>query len=178
MLSTQDLYYRPQRSCGKVIFSQACVVLFTGGVCLSACWFTTPRPGHLPEQAPPLPQEQAHKPQSRTPPPHRAGTTPLGAGTPLAQSMLGDTVNARAVRILLECNLVPPCTCPPIKLQKSQLKCENNMCFNVHETMIISYCKQNWKLHHNVAIFMFLNIWLAHPDLFGTFLTCNRPSTK
>ena len=44
--------------------------------------------------------------------------TPLGAGTPqeqahppdwaptLAHSMLGDTVNARAVRILLECNLV------------------------------------------------------------------------
>ena len=45
--------------------------------------------------------------------------TPTGADTPpwertpleqtpphLAQSMLGDTVNARAVRILLECNLV------------------------------------------------------------------------
>ena len=26
------LYYRPQRSWGKVIFSQACVILFTGGV--------------------------------------------------------------------------------------------------------------------------------------------------
>ena len=27
-------YYRPQRSWGKVIFSQACVILFTGGVCM------------------------------------------------------------------------------------------------------------------------------------------------
>ena len=34
------------------------------------------------------------------------GYPPPGAGTPPAQSMLGDTVNARAVRILLECNLV------------------------------------------------------------------------
>ena len=28
-------YYRPQRSCGKVIFSQASVILFTGGGVLS-----------------------------------------------------------------------------------------------------------------------------------------------
>ena len=34
------------------------------------------------------------------------GIPPPGAGTPPAQSMLGDTVNARVVRILLECNLV------------------------------------------------------------------------
>ena len=27
----QIIYYRPQRSSGKVIFSQACVILFTGG---------------------------------------------------------------------------------------------------------------------------------------------------
>ena len=31
-------FYRPQRSWGKVIFLQASVILFTGGVCLSACW--------------------------------------------------------------------------------------------------------------------------------------------
>ena len=29
-------YYRPQRSWGKVMFSQACVILFTGGV--RGCW--------------------------------------------------------------------------------------------------------------------------------------------
>ena len=39
--------YRPQRSWGKAIFSQASVILFTGGGggvrgCLSACWDTTP----------------------------------------------------------------------------------------------------------------------------------------
>ena len=42
---------------------------------------------HPPEQAPP--QDQAP--------------------TPPAQSMLGDMVNARVVRILLECNLVKHC---------------------------------------------------------------------
>ena len=35
--------YRPQRSWGKVMFSQAFVILFTGGVCFSACWDTPPR---------------------------------------------------------------------------------------------------------------------------------------
>ena len=38
--------------------------------------------------------------------PLRADTSPPQPPTPPAQSMLGDTVNARAVRILLECNLV------------------------------------------------------------------------
>ena len=50
--------YRPQRSWGKVIFSQASVILFTGGggFCLSAFWDTTPsRSGTPPgtRQAPP-----------------------------------------------------------------------------------------------------------------------------
>ena len=30
-------FNRPQRSCGKVMFSQACVILFTGGVSVAAC---------------------------------------------------------------------------------------------------------------------------------------------
>ena len=51
-----------------------------GGVCLSACWDT-----------PLLPEQTSPWADSRQPP---------------LQSMLGDTVNARAVRILLECNLV------------------------------------------------------------------------
>ena len=54
-------YYRPQRSWGKVMFSQACVILFTGGgggswgegVCLSACWDTIPPEQTPPEQTPP-----------------------------------------------------------------------------------------------------------------------------
>ena len=54
MSSSLKPCYRPQRSWGKVMFSQACVILFTGGVCLSACWDTTP-PGADPhqEQTPP-----------------------------------------------------------------------------------------------------------------------------
>ena len=40
--------YRPQRRSGKVIFSQASVILFTGGgVCLSECW-DTPLPRRPP----------------------------------------------------------------------------------------------------------------------------------
>ena len=67
--------------------------IFTGvcdsvnrGVCLSACW-DTPRSRHPPG---------ADTPREQTP--------------PLPQSMLRDTVNARAVRILLECNLVNVCS--------------------------------------------------------------------
>ena len=43
-----------------------------------------------------------HPPRPGTPP----GPGPPRTRHPPAQSMLGDTVNARAVRILLECNLV------------------------------------------------------------------------
>ena len=101
------------------MFSQACVILFTGGVCLSACW-DTPGADTPWEQTPPRvdPLEQ----------------TPPWEQTPLAQSMLGDTVNARAVRILLECNLVLcnslcksliptfPTFC---NYEKKKLKCNN-----------------------------------------------------
>ena len=58
-------YYRPQRSWGKVIFSQASVILFTGGICLSACWDTTPPPPRT-RQAPS--QDQV-PPGTRNPPP-------------------------------------------------------------------------------------------------------------
>ena len=65
-------YYRLQRSCGKVIFSQACVKNSVhrgqGGVYLSACWDTPPRQTpparHPPGQAPP---RQTHPP-GRQPP--------------------------------------------------------------------------------------------------------------
>ena len=77
------------------------------GVCLSACWDTDPpeqtpsRRRHTPpqEQTPPGPGT----PWGQTPPQEQ---TPPGPGTPVEHSMLGDTVNERAVRILLECNLV------------------------------------------------------------------------
>ena len=76
-----EYYHRPQRSWGKVMFLQASVILLTGGS-LPQCmlgYHTSPPPGSRhPPTADPLP----------------------------AQSMLGDTVNARAVCILLECKLV------------------------------------------------------------------------
>ena len=80
-----DHIYRSQRSWGKVMFSQACVILFTGGV----CWYTTTTPS----------LGSGHPPGTDTPPEQ----TPCLS---LPQSMLGHTVNARAVRVLLECNLV------------------------------------------------------------------------
>ena len=75
-------YYRAQRSWGTVIFSQVCVILFTGvGVCLSACWDTTTTP------------PQSRSPQKQTPRTPGADTplrtdippeqTPPGADTPL-----------------------------------------------------------------------------------------------
>ena len=82
---------------------------------------TPPGPGKLPPGAdtPPktryTPQDQVHPPGPGTPPRSRHSPktryTPLGPGT---QSMLGDTDNARAVRILLECNLVCDCNAIPI----------------------------------------------------------------
>ena len=49
------------------------------------------------------PQDEAATPRTRHPPCNQA---PPGTRNPPEQSMLGDTVNERAVRILLECNLV------------------------------------------------------------------------
>ena len=83
-----------QRSCGKVMLSQVCVILsgggggiitgrnevvaniiflhlsfilFTGGVCLSACWDTTPGSSHPPPGADTT--WSRHPPGSRHPPP-------------------------------------------------------------------------------------------------------------
>ena len=115
--------YRPQRSWGKVMFLQASVILLTGGVPDTPPDLEqTPLPGpgadNPPGPATPPPRDQAHPPCYQVHPPWDQippGTryNPLGPGTPPwtrytppTQSMLGDTVNERAVRILLECNLV------------------------------------------------------------------------
>ena len=119
---------------GNIMFLQASVILLTGEGSASVHAGIPPplgadtppasRSRHLPwEQTPPPgsrhPQEQT-LPEADTPPcpPEQ---TPPGADTPGSrhpppQSMLGDTVNARAVRILLECNLVYrfALTCPEI----------------------------------------------------------------
>ena len=70
------IYYRPQRSCGKVMFLHLSVTLFTGG--------------------------------SATHPPDQCM---LGYTPPLL-SACWDTVNKRAVRILLECILILWCFLP------------------------------------------------------------------
>ena len=87
------------------MFLQVCVCP-QGGVCLSACWDTTPWSRHPPEQtSPPLrsrhphPREQTPTPptpREQTPPPPKADTpgsrhppgadTPLGADTPQEQT--------------------------------------------------------------------------------------------
>ena len=93
------VFYRPQRSWGKVIFSEACQEFCSGGY----LGRYTPRAGTLPGQVhrpgQVLPPGQVHPP---------AGTPPPGQILPpnSAQCMLGDMGNKRAVRILLECNLV------------------------------------------------------------------------
>ena len=69
------VFYRPQRSWAKVIFSQACVCP-RGGVCLSACWDTPPKsrsrhpPGaETPRSRPPeqTPPQSRHPPEVNTP---------------------------------------------------------------------------------------------------------------
>ena len=76
-------YYRPQRSCGQgYVFTRVCDSVHRGGICLSACWDTTPL-----EQTSP---RNRRPPWSRHPP----------------ESRLQHTVNERPVRILLECILV------------------------------------------------------------------------
>ena len=74
----------------KVMFLHVSVILFTGGG--SAALHAGIHPPPEPEAGTP----RADTPWSRTPRP----------GTPPAQCMLVDTVNERAVCILLECNLV------------------------------------------------------------------------
>ena len=83
---TKEVYYRPQRSWAKVMFLQVSVILFTGGgVCLSACWDTSPG-ADTPQSRPP----GADIPPGQTPPRSRHPTgsrhpprvdTPPGADT-------------------------------------------------------------------------------------------------
>ena len=74
--------------------------------------YTPPGPGTPPRtRYTPHLQDQVHLPPGPGTPPRTRYTpptryTPRTRYTPPEQSMLGDTVNVRAVRILLECNLV------------------------------------------------------------------------
>ena len=111
---TQQIYVITGRNEveAKVIFLHLFVILFTGGVCLSACWDTN----HCPpwEQTPPLgadpprpdtPQSR-HPPRSRPPQEQTHPPPPPGSRPPPPGSRLQYTVYERPVRILLECILV------------------------------------------------------------------------
>ena len=132
LLTRTQNYYRPQRSCGQGnIFKPVCHSFYSRGgegICLSACWDTTPRkqtpPGaDTPPPGADTPQEQTPwTPRSRHPPPksryppgadtHPPGADPPGSRppppreqTPLG-SRLQHMVYEQPVCILLECILV------------------------------------------------------------------------
>ena len=96
-------YYRPQQSCGKVMFLHLSVILSTGGACMPphracppamhASLPCTPPATHAPCHAHPL---AMHPPCNACP----SATHAPDLG------ILRDVVNEQAVRILLECILV------------------------------------------------------------------------
>ena len=99
-------YYRPQRSWGKIIFSEACVrnSVHRGVSAPLHAGIHTPLGPEA--DTPPGPEADTPPgPQEQTPPPPPQSRPPPGTD-PQAQCMLGDTGNKRAVRILLECILV------------------------------------------------------------------------
>ena len=88
-----DIYYCPQRRCGKVMCLHLSVILFTGGVWQTPPQADTPLGRHSPGQTPllwadtPFPGKTpswADTPQADTPPPgrHPPGQTPPLADTP------------------------------------------------------------------------------------------------
>ena len=100
-------FYRPQRSCGKVMFLHSLSFYLQGGVCHS--------PGrHPPGQTPP---GRHPRPPGQTPPPSACWDT----HTPM-HSACWDTVNKRAVCILLECILVECITTRPLSANVSDVK--------------------------------------------------------
>ena len=110
-------FFRLQRSCGQGnIFTPVCHSFCSqGGVCISACWDTTPpqdQTPHSPEQTPPRPDPH---PRTRPPRADPPSTRPPRQTPPLDQtppdqtppgSRLQHTVYERPVRILLECILL------------------------------------------------------------------------
>ena len=76
-------YYRPQRSCGKVMFSQASVILSTRGQGVRVAdtpWADTPPGRHLQQTPPRRHLPQADTPPADTPPHPRADTPPPPTG--------------------------------------------------------------------------------------------------
>ena len=86
LLETTCVFTGRNEVVAKVIFLHLSVILFTGGVCLNACWDTTPpRSRHPP--GPDTPQEQTPPSQEQTPPREQTPPCPPpGADPPREQT--------------------------------------------------------------------------------------------
>ena len=118
------------------MFLLVSVILYTEGVCLSACWDTS-SPWSMHHH--PL----GSTPQKHTPSPPRSTQTPPEAHIPQEAhippgSRLRHTVNERPVRILLECILV--CCCKHICCQHWQ---HWQLCINSENLDYVSITGRN-----------------------------------
>ena len=124
------------------------------GVCLSACWNTTPPPH---DQAPP---------GTRHPPPPE-------------QSMLGDTVNERVVRILLECNIVFSTTVCVKAVLEIPVESEGSECWNIFWNLLRNCCFTNVKAcvlkMPFTVIYPYVNIFGIQAISFSGWQTSNEP---
>ena len=90
-----------------VIFLHLSFILFTGGVCLSACWDTTTPPRRPPGADTPQSRHTPHGTPLGPDTPRNRDQTPPGTGTtPSPGSRLQHTIYKRPVRILFECILL------------------------------------------------------------------------
>ena len=150
------------------MFLQASVILSTGG--------GVPDQVHPP--GPGAPPDQVHPPRPGTPPtrytpPPDQVHLPRTRYTPPAQSMLGDTVIARAVRILLECILVfstSQCLKPLLNPMRY---------IEAHYPLSLLMCRgsQTFKLSRTYLKMAFIS-WVTHlivSRLFGTFFALAAP---
>ena len=111
-----DIYYRPQRSCGKVMCLHLTLILFTGGVWQTPPQADTPLGRHSPRQTTPscgqTPPSLGRHPPRQTP--HPQADIPLGRTPPLADTPSPGQTHPppsrwplqQMVCILLECILV------------------------------------------------------------------------
>ena len=147
-------YYRPQRSYGDVIFSQASVShsVHRGG-CLAdtlprqTTHRQTPPADIHPDRHPQADTHRRHPPGRHTPP---ADTPPPGRHTPPGRRLL-----LRTVRILLECILVY-CCCYSVKENHLNLSSSNvNALLAIVDLSVVQSSAQTFI--HNSILFYFVH---------------------
>ena len=98
--TTVDAFnYRPQRSCGKVMFLHLSVILFTGGMCGQTPNGQTPSWADTPGQTPPL---DRHPPQA---------DTPLGRHPPKEMATAADGMHPTGMHSCLICYRITRLLC-------------------------------------------------------------------